>query len=1169
MFLLCLGLAVSGSAHRQNDALANMADLSSDGCDPYHDLMEHSATTGDIPTPQRSIGGQSPPTRWLSTQSSDEHAFYVSNEDEAAAMSTSSWIEWMDRNSVGGDVLLDWDWDGDMVHDTVFLTMTSISGYYYLWWSDGGEPISSSMLHLDPDSVLVLAPPLVPTPRVLVPFAPLLIGYASDMMSISDYNAATLGDNVDRLEIIKAGENSSWLMTWPSGGSGEIDYRYPNNGSPVAGSTPVVLKEWHTRTITQGNFSNAADNQFAMISANDTGSSVIVNVTVFDAATLLAQHTHQTEYSGSSSPEILGHLDRLILRDMDDDGFDEVLLRTGQDNFTIIDPAQGQTTAFSLNMDSLEHSSDLVIVADPMSQSKWVTLYRPYSSVLDESNVVFLQGTSILANLSIDVNVHAGSSCKVLNFDERAVWGIDEDSANGFVTCYGGLDNILFEFDPSDFILDPEFDISIGVSSDSNLMHISYVPANYPQYIVRRNLPLLPATHNTTLLSLYPTGNGMENNVVDTDKDGLSDRFERRIGRNPLIANPDGDELIPAAAEVITHSDILVNDSDVDFDGDGLSAELEARFGTRWDQSDPDQDGLNDSTEVLESGTSPYLNDTDGDLLFDLFEWTKGTLPLIPDHFGDPDGDGLLNYEEQTYNTYANNSDSDGDGLKDGEETRIWYTNPLLEDTDFDNITDGLEVAPNPYVTNPLLSDTDSDDLSDWKEITITFTNPGNADTDGDTVPDGTELQYGLDPNVYDADQDLDDDGLNASQEIIYGTELDNNDTDADGLEDGYEVEHGSLPTLADSDQDGLSDYEELIEYGTNPMSSDSDTDGIPDLFELDNNLDPNNATDASLDRDGDGLSNFSEYTQHTNLDLTDTDGDGLPDGWEVVNSTDPLNDDTNIDLDGDGLTNMQEFEHNTFPNVFDTDADDMSDGWEVKYGLNPVSSADGGTDLDHDGLDNEVEYDYDLDPTNPDTDADGMPDGWEIENSLNARSSHDRYTDNDNDLLINFREYELNTDPHDNDLQRVTMEREGITGIFMESLPISINIAIHNVGNGTWPMRLLLESTGPFFIAREYDPPFDVPQSASISLELTMVMLREGDITITVFLIAEDTNVGDPMTWILEIKELPEPRQFKTPEISDAVLQSLVVLVVGAEVFVFTKKASNRLKIRRKQKNV
>lgn len=138
--------------------------------------------------------------------------------------------------------------------------------------------------------------------------------------------------------------------------------------------------------------------------------------------------------------------------------------------------------------------------------------------------------------------------------------------------------------------------------------------------------------------------------------------------------------------------------SDLDTDGDGLSDELELQIGTDINKADTDGDLLSDGYELFTGFTDPLNIDTDGNGIEDSKE--------------DFDKDGLTDYEESLYNTYAIFADSDFDGLDDGEEVKLG--------------------------TNPLLADTDSDGIDDMAEIELSF-NPNVADTDGNGILDGDE----------------------------------------------------------------------------------------------------------------------------------------------------------------------------------------------------------------------------------------------------------------------------------------------------------------------------------------------------------------------------------------------------------------------------------------------
>ena len=68
------------------------------------------------------------------------------------------------------------------------------------------------------------------------------------------------------------------------------------------------------------------------------------------------------------------------------------------------------------------------------------------------------------------------------------------------------------------------------------------------------------------------------------------------------------------------------------------------------------------------------------------------TPPTPEDSLADPDNDGLTNEQERQRETDINKSDTDEDGLTDGDEVRVRRTDPLNPDTDGDSFTDGTEV---------------------------------------------------------------------------------------------------------------------------------------------------------------------------------------------------------------------------------------------------------------------------------------------------------------------------------------------------------------------------------------------------------------------------------------------------------------------------------------------
>lgn len=184
----------------------------------------------------------------------------------------------------------------------------------------------------------------------------------------------------------------------------------------------------------------------------------------------------------------------------------------------------------------------------------------------------------------------------------------------------------------------------------------------------------------------------------------------------------------------------------------------------------------------------------------------------------DDDMDGLMKKEEKLLKTDPKNPDTDGDGLKDGEEVNKYKTDPLKADTDGDGLSDGDEV--NKYKTDPLKADTDGDGLSDKDELMQYKTDPLKADTDGDGLNDGEELNK------------TKTDPLKA-------------DSDGDGLNDGNEVnKHKTDPLKVDTDGDSLKDGEEVNTYKTDPLKKDTDGGTIDDGVEVKRGTDPLKADD-------------------------------------------------------------------------------------------------------------------------------------------------------------------------------------------------------------------------------------------------------------------------------------------------------------------------------------
>ncbi len=162
--------------------------------------------------------------------------------------------------------------------------------------------------------------------------------------------------------------------------------------------------------------------------------------------------------------------------------------------------------------------------------------------------------------------------------------------------------------------------------------------------------------------------------------------------------------------------------------------------------ADFDEDGMPDWWEraYFNSVEPGALDDEDDDQLSNLAEYELGTEPLV--------------------------SDTDGDGLTDGEEVHSYGTDPTVPDVDVDNdgLIDAWEIQHFGNLDRDGTGDFDGDGLIEYEEHEK-GTNPANADSDGDGIPDGWEVNKGLNPLIDDGQEDADFDGLTNAQEFELG----------------------------------------------------------------------------------------------------------------------------------------------------------------------------------------------------------------------------------------------------------------------------------------------------------------------------------------------------------------------------------------------------------------
>lgn len=370
--------------------------------------------------------------------------------------------------------------------------------------------------------------------------------------------------------------------------------------------------------------------------------------------------------------------------------------------------------------------------------------------------------------------------------------------------------------------------------------------------------------------------------------------------------------------------------------------------------------GSADNTTLQEiasitNGTFAYVSDTSQlpKLFFDISA-NDTDEDGIPDQL---ERDGMRVGFGQIITTDPNRNDTDGDGLKDGEEIIVddfvhtplgWFylmeSNPLQEDTDRDGLTDDVEVngwnvsvvnksgtdVPNPYrydhrdeqdnevrfFSNPHLEDSDGDGITDFAEKNYLRTNPEERITYGVTV----HHQRHLIDDVYES---WNQGGRREKAKLsisLRSVGIIGDDESAEKLEE-VRLDDGTDDSEFVYLQSKTDDQEEILDRFTfkSPTAE----------YKLSGDL---QQFHKWIGRTDTWLSNEAEVaamsSESADVWDPDTDDDGLTDGQE----TRWITRETSIRRLGTVVQKEEGISYETSPTDPDTDGDGYWDGWIGVY---------------------------------------------------------------------------------------------------------------------------------------------------------------------------------------------------------------------------------------------
>ncbi len=347
---------------------------------------------------------------------------------------------------------------------------------------------------------------------------------------------------------------------------------------------------------------------------------------------------------------------------------------------------------------------------------------------------------------------------------------------------------------------------------------------------------------------------------IDTNLDGIDDRFDKDLdGKlNMLDLDSDNDGITDVAeAYGVDVDGNGVIDNYIDIDADGLSDNVDANLSLLSGASNT---GLGLGLPNIEGDVLPnFLDlDSDNDGIPDVVEvggpytTNNGLISGFVDVNADGLHDGYINGTALLITGVDGNADGIADTWPNKNLDRDLRPNPYDLDADGDGIVDVIEAG---------LPDANFNGLADgtigthgWSQTVDAMPTLNIRNTDAIANPDYLDIdsdEDGIPDNI---------EGMPTGSYLLPGTI----DTDGDGLVDTYDNIVGFSGAgifVYDHDADGTPDYRDL----------DTDADGQPDIVEGNdfnlNGIADDNIALTGLDTDGDGLDNrFDSLTSVTNI---------------------------------------------------------------------------------------------------------------------------------------------------------------------------------------------------------------------------------------------------------------------------------------------------------------